>query len=205
MTKKLCIGVLISGGGSNLQSLINACAAPDFPAEIKLVISNKADAGGLARAQKAGIQTAVMNHRDYPDRESFDRAMHAELARHDVQLVCAAGFMRIFSAWFADEWRDRLMNIHPSLLPRHKGLHTHEAAIAAGDAEHGCTVHFVRAALDDGPIILQAAVPVLPGDTPESLAARVLEQEHIIYPRAVRLYAEGRVNVLDEQVFLTGQ
>ncbi len=202
MITKLKVGVLISGRGSNLQALIDATAAPDFPAEIVLVISNKADAYGLTRAQNAGIKTAVINHKDFTTREDFDRAMDQKLKQENVQLVCLAGFMRLLSPWFAEEWRDRLINIHPSLLPKHKGLNTHEAAIAAGDTEHGATVHFVRPALDDGPIILQASVPIMPGDTPDTLAARVLEQEHIIYPRAVRLYAEGRVNVIEEKVFI---
>jgi phosphoribosylglycinamide formyltransferase-1 len=129
--------------------------------------------------------------------------MTAELKKSGVQLVCLAGFMRILSAEFAEEWRDRLINIHPSLLPKFKGLHTHEAALAAGETVHGCTVHFVRAGLDDGPTILQREVPVMADDTPETLAARVLEQEHILYPEVIRLYAEGRVNVLDEKVFIT--
>lgn len=204
MKNKLKVGILISGRGSNLQALIDACAAPDFPAEIALVISNKADAYGLTRAQSANIKTAVINHKDFATREEFDRAMDKELNNANVELVCLAGFMRLLSPWFAEQWRDRLINIHPSLLPKHKGLDTHNAAIAAGDAEHGCTVHFVRAELDDGPIILQASVPVMPGDTAETLAARVLEQEHKIYPEAVRLYAEGRVNVMDEKVFIAG-
>ncbi|HCM84256.1 MAG TPA: phosphoribosylglycinamide formyltransferase, partial [Rhodospirillaceae bacterium] len=134
------------------------------------------------------------NHKDYDTRENFDYAMHKELEKAKVQLVCLAGFMRLLSPWFAKEWRDRMMNIHPSLLPKHKGLDTHRAALAAGDHTHGCTVHFVRAELDAGPIILQAEVPVLPDDTEETLSARVLEQEHKIYPEAVHLYAEGRVN-----------
>ena len=129
--------------------------------------------------------------------------MTAELKKYKVQLVCLAGFMRILSAEFAEEWRDRLINIHPSLLPKFKGLHTHEAALAAGEKTHGATVHFVRAGLDDGPIILQAEVPVLPGDTADTLAARVLEQEHVLYPKVIQLYADGRVNVLDEKVFIT--
>ncbi|HRJ13032.1 MAG TPA: phosphoribosylglycinamide formyltransferase [Alphaproteobacteria bacterium] len=201
---KLKIGVLISGRGSNLQALIDACAQANFPAEIVLVISNKADAGGLERAKAAKIKTKVINHKDYDTRENFDYAMHKELEKAKVQLVCLAGFMRLLSPWFAKEWRDRMMNIHPSLLPKHKGLDTHRAALAAGDHTHGCTVHFVRAELDAGPIILQAEVPVLPDDTEETLSARVLEQEHKIYPEAVHLYAEGRVNIIDEQVFIAG-
>lgn len=203
MANKLKIGVLISGRGSNLGALIRAAAAPDYPAEIALVISNRPDAGGIDLANQAKIPVQVIENKKFESRESFDRAITAALNQAGVQLVCLAGFMRILSAEFAEEWRDRLINIHPSLLPKFKGLHTHEAALAAGEAEHGCTVHFVRAGLDDGPTILQAAVPVLNDDTPETLAARVLEQEHTLYPRAVRLYAEGRVNVMDEQVFIT--
>ena len=205
---KLKLGVLISGRGSNLQALIDACMATDYPAEIALVISNKANAYGLERAMHAGIPTLVINHKDFETREAFDRAMTAELKKRRVQLVCLAGFMRILSADFAAEWQDRLMNIHPSLLPKFKGLHgihTHEAALAAGETTHGCTVHFVRADLDGGPIIMQRSVRVMADDTPEMLAARVLEQEHILYPQVVRLYAEGRVNVLNEQVFITKQ
>jgi len=203
MKDKLKLGVLISGRGSNLQALIDGCAQPDFPAEIALVISNKADAYGLERAKHAGIPTAIIQNKDFVSREEFDHAMTAALKRSGVQLVCLAGFMRILSAEFAEEWRDRAINIHPSLLPKFKGLHTHEAALAAGEKTHGCTVHFVRAGLDDGPIILQREVPVLAGDTADTLAARVLEQEHILYPEVIRMYAEGRVNVIDEQVFIT--
>lgn len=200
--EKLKLGILISGRGSNLQALIDACANADYPAEIAIVISNKADAAGLDRARRAKIKTAVIDHKKFSTREKFDCRVTKELNKEKVQLVCLAGFMRLLSPEFATEWRDRLMNIHPSLLPKFKGMHTHVAALAAGEKTHGATVHFVRPALDDGPIILQTEVPVLPDDTEETLAARVLEQEHIIYPRAVRLYAEGRVNVLDEKVFI---
>ncbi len=202
--EKLKIGVLISGRGSNLQALIDACAQPDFPAEIVIVISNKADAYGLERAKAAKIKTKVINHKEFEKRVDFDYEMHKQLEKAKVQLVCLAGFMRLLSPWFAKEWRDRLINIHPSLLPKHKGLDTHKAALAAGDQTHGCTVHFVRAELDAGPTILQAEVPVMPDDTEEILAARVLIEEHKIYPEAVKLYAEGRVNIIEEQVFVTG-
>lgn len=202
--EKLKIGVLISGRGSNLQALIDACAQPDFPAEIALVISNKADAYGLERAKAAKIKTKVIDHKEFEKRVDFDYEMHRALEKQKVQLVCLAGFMRLLSPWFTKEWRDRMMNIHPSLLPKHKGLNTHEAALAAGDRTHGCTVHFVRAELDAGPTILQAEVPVMPDDTAETLAARVLEEEHKIYPEAVKLYAEGRVNIIDEEVFIAG-
>jgi phosphoribosylglycinamide formyltransferase 1 len=193
--KSLPVGVLISGRGSNLQALIDACAEPGFPARIVLVISNKANAYGLTRAEKAGIPTAVIDHKSYPDRVSFDRAVDAALRAAGVELVCLAGFMRILSAAFVDGWHDRLINIHPSLLPAFKGLDTHQRAIDAGVRITGCTVHFVRPAMDDGPIIVQAAVPVLPGDDADALAARILESEHVVYPLALRLVAEGRISV----------
>lgn len=202
---KLKLGVLISGRGSNLQALIDACAAPGFPAEIALVLSNKADAYGLERAATAGIATAVVSHRDFPrDKPGFEAAMDAELRAAGVQLVCLAGFMRLLSPWFVDAWHNRLINIHPSLLPSFKGLDTHERALEAGVRFHGCTVHFVRPAMDEGPIVAQAAVPVLPGDDAHSLAERVLESEHKLYPHAVRLLAEGRATVEGERVVVTG-
>ncbi len=182
--------VLISGRGSNLQSLIDAAAAPDFPAEIALVLSNKADAYGLKRAQKAGIETAVISHKDYDGRESFDRAMDALLREKQIELVCLAGFMRLLSPAFVQGWAGRMINIHPSLLPKHKGLDTHRRAIDAGDKEAGCTVHYVVAEMDAGPIIAQSSVPILPDDTAETLGARVLEQEHVVYPAALREVAE---------------
>jgi phosphoribosylglycinamide formyltransferase 1 len=198
----LKVGVLISGRGSNLQSLIAACAAPNFPAEIVCVISNKADAKGLEYAQAASIPTLVISHRDYPDRQSFEVALNASLEYHEVQLVCLAGFMRLLTAWFAERWRDRLINIHPSLLPSFPGINTHQKVIDYGAKLTGCTIHFVRSGMDDGPIIIQAAVPVLTGDTEETLAARVLKAEHKAYPAALRLIAEGRVNVLEEHAFI---
>lgn len=191
MTHPLPIAVLLSGGGSNLQALMDACALPGFPAKIVHVISNKAGAGGLERARKAGISTEVILHTDYPDRESFERALDASLRAAGAEAVCLAGFMRILGAEFVRKWEGRMLNIHPSLLPKYKGLHTHARAIEAGDVEAGCTVHFVVPDLDSGPIILQASVPILAGDTPEILAARVLVQEHKIYPEALRLLAEG--------------
>lgn len=202
---KLKLGVLISGRGSNLQALIDACAAPDFPAEIALVLSNKADAFGLERAAKAGIPTAVVSHRDHPgDKPGFEAAMDATLRQAGVELVCLAGFMRILSERFVEGWRDRLVNIHPSLLPSFKGLDTHARALATGVRFHGCTVHIVRPAMDDGPIIAQAAVPVLPDDDAHALAERVLEQEHRLYPHAIRLIAEGRARVEGERVWIKG-
>ena len=202
---RLKIGVLISGRGSNLQGLIDACAAPDFPAENALVLSNKADAYGLERATAAGVPGAVVSHRDYPgNKQAFEEAMDARLREAGVELVCLAGFMRLLSPWFVDTWRDRLINIHPSLLPSFKGLDTHERAIAAGVRFHGCTVHYVRPEMDEGPILVQAAVPVLPGDDAHALAERVLESEHRIYPQAVRLIAEGRTRVEDGRVVISG-
>jgi phosphoribosylglycinamide formyltransferase-1 len=195
VTVRRKVAVLISGRGSNMQSLVRACAAPDYPAEIVLVLSNKADAAGLEYAREAGIATAVISHKDFPDRASFDAAMDAEIRRHGAELICLAGFMRLLDSAIIGAWRDRMINIHPSLLPSFRGLDTHKQALEAGVKLAGCSVHFVRPDIDTGPIIAQAAVPVLPDDTPDSLAARVLEQEHIIYPMALRLVAEGRVRV----------
>jgi len=201
---RLKVAVLISGRGSNLQALIDACARPGFPAEISLVISNVAGVQGLERAERAGIATRVIAHRDFAERARFDAAIDAALAESHVELVCLAGFMRILGEAFVARWRDRLVNIHPSLMPAFKGLNTHERALAAGVRFTGCTVHFVRPAMDDGPIIVQAAVPILPGDDAERLAARVLEAEHEAYPLALRLIAEGRVRVVEERVEIAG-
>jgi phosphoribosylglycinamide formyltransferase-1 len=188
------VAILISGRGSNMAALIEAAKATDYPAEIALVLSNVPDAAGLARAGEAGIATEVIDHKPFgKDREAFDRQLDAALEAHRVDIVCLAGFLRVLSPWFVQRWNGRLINIHPSLLPAFKGLHTHERAIAAGAKEHGATVHFVVPELDSGPIIEQASVSVLAGDTPDSLAARVLEIEHRIYPRALRRVAEGRV------------
>ena len=195
MGEHLKFAVLISGRGSNLQALIEAAATAALPAEIVRVISNEPDAGGLERAAAAGISTAVVPHRDYPDRESFESSLSEEIRSSGAELVVLAGFMRLLTATFVEEWKDRLINIHPSLLPAFKGLHTHERALEAGVRYTGCTVHYVRPEMDEGPIIVQAAVPVLPGDNADTLAARVLEQEHVIYPLAVRLIAENRVRV----------
>lgn len=195
MTVRRNVAVLISGRGSNMQSLVRACAAPDYPAQIVLVLSNRADAAGLGFAREAGIATAVISHKDFPDRASFDAAMDAEIRRHGAELICLAGFMRLLDSPFIEAWRDRMINIHPSLLPSFRGLDTHERALEAGVKLAGCSVHFVRPDVDTGPIVAQAAVPVLPDDTPDSLAARILEQEHRIYPMALKLVAEGRVRV----------
>jgi len=196
------LAVLVSGRGSNLQALIDACKAEDFPAEIVLVLSNKEGAYGLERAVEAGIPTTALNHKDYADRESFDAAMSEQITAAGAELVCLAGFMRLLSDGFVRNWRDRLINIHPSLLPAYKGLHVHERVIEEGARFSGCTVHYVRPAMDEGPIISQAVVAVYPTDTPDDLAARILEQEHLIYPRAVRYIAEGRVRVSAERVLI---
>lgn len=186
--------ILISGRGSNMTALIEAARSPAFPAEIVLVLSNRPDAGGLARAAEAGIATAVVDHKLYgKDREAFERALDAALAAHGVELICLAGFMRVLTPWFVERWTGRMLNIHPSLLPAFRGLDTHRRALEAGVGEHGCTVHFVVPELDAGPTILQARVPVLPDDTEASLTARVLAREHEIYPEALRLVASGEV------------
>ncbi|MBM3564873.1 MAG: phosphoribosylglycinamide formyltransferase [Alphaproteobacteria bacterium] len=196
---RLKLAVLISGRGSNLQALIDACRDPAYPAEIALVVSNEPDALGLERAKSAGLAAHVVNHRGFPDRPAFEAALTALIEKSGAQLVCLAGFMRLLTDGFVTRWRDKLINIHPSLLPAFKGLDTHARAIAAGARVAGCTVHFVRPAMDEGPIIVQAAVPILPGDDPATLAARVLAQEHVIFPAAVRLIAEGRVKIVDER------
>ncbi len=198
----LKVGVLISGRGSNLRALIDACAGGNFPAEVALVISNKPDAAGLDHARRAGIPTRTIDHRQHHDRASFDAALADALRDADVELLCLAGFVRLLTPGFVATWKNRMINIHPSLLPAFPGLDTHVRALAAGVRFAGCTVHFVRDETDTGPIILQAAVPVLPGDTPESLAARVLEAEHRAYPLALRLVAEGRVRVEGERAIV---
>lgn len=198
------IAVLISGRGSNLQSLIDAAAAGELGAEIALVVSNVPDAPGLERAAKAGIPTETIDHRDFEGREPFEDALHAALSGRSIELVCLAGFMRLLTGSFVGKWRDRLINIHPSVLPAFKGLHTHERAIEAGVRFSGCTVHFVTPEMDDGPIIAQAVVPVLQGDTPGDLAARILAEEHKLYPLAVRLIAGGRAKVAGNKVEISG-
>jgi phosphoribosylglycinamide formyltransferase-1 len=200
---KLRLGILISGRGSNMQALIEACGDQAYPAEIVVVISNVPGAPGLARAAAAGISTLVIDHRAYADRSAFEDALHAALLARRVDLVCLAGFMRLLTDAFVGRWHDRLINIHPSLLPAFRGLRVHERVIAYGARFSGCTVHFVRPAMDDGPIIIQAVVPVHPDDDAEHLAARVLIEEHRIYPLAVRLIAEGRARVIAERVVIT--
>jgi len=187
------VAILISGRGSNMAALIEAAKDPDYPAEIALVLSNVPDAAGLARARQAGVATDVIDHKPFgTDREAFDRTLDATLQAHRIEIACLAGFMRLLTPWFVTRWSGRLINIHPSLLPAFKGLHTHERALAAGATQHGATVHFVVPELDAGPIIEQASVAVFPGDTSEQLAARVLEVEHRIYPLALKRIAEGR-------------
>jgi phosphoribosylglycinamide formyltransferase-1 len=187
------VAILISGRGSNMEALIEAAKNPAYPAAIELVISNDPTAEGLQRAAATGVRTAVVDHRKFSkDREAFERALQAELEAHRIEIVCLAGFMRLLTPRFVRQWDGRLINIHPALLPAFKGLDTHSRALAAGAKEHGATVHFVVPEMDSGPIIIQAAVPVLSGDTEATLAARVLEAEHRIYPEALRLVAEGR-------------
>ncbi len=200
----LPVVVLISGGGTNLQALIDA-AGKSLPVEIRAVISNEPDAFGLERARRAGIPAEVLNHRDFADREAFDRALMQLIDRYRPKLVALAGFMRILTPAFVHHYEGRLLNIHPSLLPRFQGLHTHRRAIEAGEREHGASIHFVTEELDGGPVVLQARVPVLPEDTPEKLAARVLEKEHRIYPLAVKWFAEGRLELRDGKAWFDGR
>jgi phosphoribosylglycinamide formyltransferase-1 len=191
VSRRARVAILISGRGSNMAALVEAARNPDFAAEIALVVANKRDAGGLETARRAGVATEIVESRAYGDRDAFEAAMQERLAAHRIDLVCLAGFMRILGPPFVERWRGRLINIHPSLLPALRGLHTHERALEAGLTEHGCTVHFVEPELDAGPIIAQARVPVLPGDTPETLAARVLAEEHRLYPAALARVAAG--------------
>lgn len=193
--------VLISGRGSNMEAML----AADLPGQCAAVISNRPGATGLAYAAERGVATAVIDHQAYPERAAFDAALAAEIDRHAPDLVVLAGFMRVLGDDFVRRYQGRMLNIHPSLLPSFPGLKTHEAALAAGVRLHGATVHFVTPTLDCGPIIIQAAVPVLAGDTPETLAARVLEQEHRIYPQAVRWFLEGRLRFADGRVRLEGE
>ena len=202
MTRKR-VGVLISGRGSNLQALINACKKRDYPAEIVTVISNVQQAQGLLRAEAALIPTLTIDHKNFPSRETFDAALNAALKEAGVELLCNAGFMRLHTPGFVESWRDRHLNVHPSLLPAFRGLHSHVRAIAAGCKISGCTIHFVRAEMDEGPIVAQAAVPVLADDTAETLALRVLEAEHRLYPHALALVASGAVSVQGERVIDT--
>lgn len=195
-TAKKRTAILISGRGSNMTAILSAAKAADYPADISLVLSNNPDAKGLETAKAAGIATAAIDHRPFKgDREAFDAEIQKVLEENDIELVVLAGFMRILTSGFVAKWHDRMLNIHPSLLPSFKGLHTYQRALETGCRLAGCTVHFVRADMDSGPIICQAAVPVLDGDNEDTLSARILVAEHEIYPRAVALVAAGKVTV----------
>ncbi|WP_090441979.1 phosphoribosylglycinamide formyltransferase [Duganella sp. CF458] len=194
------IVILISGRGSNMEAVVRAAQAEQWPARIAAVISNKADAKGLEFAARHGIPTAVVSNKDYPSREAFDAALQEVIDGFKPDLVVLAGFMRILTPGFVSHYENRMLNIHPSLLPLFPGLHTHEQALASGAATHGATVHFVTAQLDHGPLVDQVSVPILPGDTADVLAARVLEQEWVMYPRAIRWFVEGRLRVEDGKV-----
>jgi phosphoribosylglycinamide formyltransferase-1 len=198
------VAVLISGRGSNLQALIGHCATPAASATIALVVSNQPAAAGLAHAHAAGIPVEVVDHRRHAGRERFEAEINSALENHGIEIICLAGFMRILSADMVERWRDRVLNIHPSLLPALRGLDTHRRALEAGVRLHGCTVHFSRAEVDAGPIIVQGAVPVHADDTADRLAARVLSLEHRCYPLALELVAAGRVRVADERVIIEG-
>ncbi|XLX38964.1 phosphoribosylglycinamide formyltransferase [Ectopseudomonas mendocina] len=197
--------VLISGSGSNLQALIDSVARGENPARIAAVISNRADAYGLQRAKQAGIATELLDHKQFDGREAFDAALIQAIDAHQPDLVVLAGFMRILTPGFVQHYAGRLLNIHPSLLPKYKGLHTHQRALEAGDSEHGCSVHFVTEELDGGPLVVQAVLPVMADDTAESLASRVHQQEHKIYPLAVRWFAEGRLRLGAQGAMLDGE
>ncbi len=201
----LALVVLISGRGSNLQSIINAVGDGSLAADIRAVLSNEPNAYGLERARRAGIKTQVINHRDYPSRDEFDAALMECIDAFEPGLVALAGFMRILTPAFVNHYHGRLMNIHPSLLPDFPGLDTHQRALDAGVREHGASVHFVTPDLDGGPVIIQARVPVKAHDDADTLAARVLEREHEIYPQAIRWFAEGRLKIAGEKVLLDGK
>jgi phosphoribosylglycinamide formyltransferase-1 len=197
--------VLISGRGSNLSALLQAAMTPDYPAEITLTISNRADAKGLQSAEKLNVPTRVIAEGDFPSREEHDAAIDAALREAKADIVCLAGYMRLLTPTFVKKWQGKMINIHPALLPSFKGLNTHDRALAAGVRVHGCTVHFVTATMDEGPIIMQAAVPVVLGDTENSLADRVLKAEHMIYPRALSLLARGLVRMTGGQTVFSGR
>mgnify|MGYP005853788089 CR=1 FL=1 len=201
----LPVVILISGRGSNLQAILDQAASGALAIDIRAVISNVPGAYGLERARQAGVETQVLDHQAFPDREAYDRALMALIDRYSPGLVVLAGFMRILTPTFVRHYARRLLNIHPSLLPRHRGLHTHARALEAGDSEHGASVHLVTEELDGGPVLIQAPVPVHPDDDPDSLAARVLEQEHRLYPEAIRWFAQGRIDFDGDQVRLDGR
>ena len=201
----LNIVVLISGQGSNLQAIMDAIARGDLPATLCAVISNRADAPGLERAARAGIPAETLSHRDFPDRQAYDRALQALIDRYHPDLVVLAGFMRILTPAFVAHYAGRLLNIHPSLLPAFTGLNTHQRALEAGVAEHGTSVHFVTADLDAGPVIIQARIPVRPDDTPQTLAARIKPLEHRLYPLVIRWFAQGRLRLRDGEIIFDGK
>lgn len=194
------LGILISGRGSNMEALVKACEEVSFPAEAAVVISNRPDALGLEIARSYGIPAVCVDHKDFESKAEFETAIDKELRAYNVEIVCLAGFMRIVSASFIEGWPDKILNIHPSLLPKYKGLDTHQRALDNNDVESGCTVHFVRPEMDSGPIILQKTVPILPDDTVNMLAERILEQEHKAYPEAVRLLAQDALKIVNEKV-----
>ncbi|HEU0070027.1 MAG TPA: phosphoribosylglycinamide formyltransferase [Alphaproteobacteria bacterium] len=201
---KLRVGVLISGRGSNLKALLDTCFTPGFPAEVVAVVSNRPDAAGLKHAEALGVPAIALDHKAYDSREAFDDALHEALRIAGVEFICLAGYMRLLTARFIARWQDRIINIHPSLLPAFRGLNAHEQAIDAGVKLAGCTVHIVRPEVDSGPILVQAAVPVLDTDDAASLAARVLAAEHKIYPLALKLIAEQRVRIAGDKAFIDG-
>ena len=204
MTRKR-VGVLISGRGSNMAALIEAAKTPDYPAEIALVLSNRPDAGGIATARGQSFATEIVDHTQFgKDRAAFERAMQGVLERHRIEIVCLAGFMRLLTPWFIERWQNRMLNIHPALLPSFKGLDTHARALAAGVKLHGATVHFVVPDMDSGPIVAQGALAVRDDDTKETLAARVIKLEHRLYPLALRLLAEGRARVVEGRCLING-
>jgi phosphoribosylglycinamide formyltransferase-1 len=203
--RKCRLVVLISGRGSNLQAILDQAASSEWPVDIAAVISNRPGVQGLERAHQASVPALELDHKNYPDRPEFEAALIELIDRQQPDLVILAGFMRVLTPGFTEHYRGRLFNIHPSLLPKFRGLHTHERALAAGETEHGATIHFVTAELDGGPIIVQARVPVLPDDDPDTLAARVLAQEHRLYPQAIRWFAEGRLKLEGEQVWFDGK
>jgi phosphoribosylglycinamide formyltransferase-1 len=203
--RKCRLVVLISGRGSNLLAILDQAASGELPVEVVAVISNRPGVHGLERARQAGVPALELDHKNYPDRPEFEAALIELIDCQQPDLVILAGFMRVLTVGFTEHYRGRLFNIHPSLLPKFRGLHTHERAIGAGETEHGATIHFVTAELDGGPIIVQARVPVLPDDDVNTLAARVLEQEHRLYPQAIRWFAEGRLRLAGEQVWFDGK
>jgi len=205
MSKPLSIVVLISGSGTNLQAIIDGMQNGKLPINIRAVISNRPDAQGLQRAEKAGIKTVVIDHKQYDSRDSFDAEMQKTIDSYSPELVVLAGFMRILTEDFVEHYLGRMLNIHPALLPNFPGINTHERAIESAVQEHGASVHFVTTEVDGGPIVMQVRVPVLEGDTAEQLAARVLEREHDIFPEAIRLYAEGKIRMDDNKVLLNGE